>query len=217
MLVIFLNARGQLIFNGTLEKMDPPENVKYATCVNYGVCALVQDPSIFDTAYDHYQDGGSMDTLLPILAEQYETYHADNIEKAKSITDTTNVIYELKRQSTGFWTEKQIEYEKYLRFYPKPGIRMNCTPFAFMDGEEVNLDGCYSTNQRMKLSTFIQKVKERYPFPLDIYDAGCLKVLSNEEIIVSGVSEPDNTSRRDFGGRKRRKTTRTKRKTRRLK
>jgi len=40
MLIIFLNARGQLIFNGALEKMDTPENVRYATCVNYGVCAL---------------------------------------------------------------------------------------------------------------------------------------------------------------------------------
>jgi len=44
--------------------MDTPEDVRYATCVNYGVCALGQDPVIFRTAYDHYQEGGSMDSLL---------------------------------------------------------------------------------------------------------------------------------------------------------
>jgi len=153
-----------------------------------------------------------MDSLLPILADQYETYYADHIEYAKTLTDKTNVLYELKRQSTGFWTEKKMEYEKYLRFYPKTGVDMKCTPIAFMDdGQEVNLDGCYSTNRRMKLSDFIKNVKEKYPYPLDIYDAGCLKVLSDEESIVHGVSEPNQDSRRDFGGRKRKKR-KTKRK-----
>jgi hypothetical protein len=215
-LVIFLQARGQLIFNGTLERIDPPQDIRYATCVNYGICAVGQAPEFFETAYVHYEQGGSMDSLLPILGKQYETYHKEDIKHAKDVTDKTDVLYELKRQSSGFWTEKRMEYEKYLRFYPKKGIHMNCTPFAFIvDGnhvEEVSLEGCYSTTQRIKMTEFIKNVKERYPFPMEIYDAGCLKVLSNEELMETGVSEPNQNSRREFaGGRKSRKKRKTKR------
>jgi len=31
-----------------------------------------------------------------------------------------------------------------------------------MNGEKVDLDGCYSTNRRMKLSDFVKNVKEKY-------------------------------------------------------
>ena len=143
-LVVILQARGQLIYkNRSLEKITPPENVKYATCVNYGVCAIGQSRDFVDTIYDHYEEKGTMDTLLPILGTQYKTLYKREIAIA-TITeiDKNDILYEFKRQSDGFWTEKEMVYEKYLRFYPKRGDLYNFKPIAFMvtNGEIEDVD-----------------------------------------------------------------------------
>lgn len=221
-LVIILKARGQLIYkNRTLEKMTPPKNVRYATCVNFGVCALGQAREFIETIYVHYEQGETMDSLLPILRRQYEIHHSKNITTATTTEiDKNALLYEFKRQSEGFWTEKDMVYEKYLRCYPKKGEDYDFTPIAFTvqngETEDVDLTRFISITERIKLSDFIQNLKTVYPYPIDVYDTGCLKVLSDEESMETTVSEPIQSSRIEFTGgcksrnRKKRKTKRRK-------
>ena len=84
---------------------------------------------------------------------------------------------------------------------------------VYVNGETINLDHLISKTERILLSNLLQKIREYYPdLQIEIYDPGCLKLLSNEEIIKNGVSEPNQDSRHIMkGGRKSRKKRKTKR------
>lgn len=122
-----------------------------------------------------------MDSLLPILRRQYEIHHRKNITKATTTEiDKDDLLYEFKRQSDGFWTEKEMVYEKYLRCYPKKGDPYDFEPIAFTvqngETEDVDLTRFISSTERIKLSDFIQNLKTVFPYLIEVYDVGCLKV-----------------------------------------
>jgi hypothetical protein len=214
-LVVILKARGQMIYDLEDDKHTPitmatPPNVRYASCANFGVCAYGQPDDeefirICSTA-------PTMDYALPFLASNYEEYYKDAIPNTRDFP-------EFKYQTDNFWTEKVLKYDKYLRFYSKDNKvdGLSWGLFVFKNGERIDLDHLISKTERILLSTLLQQIIAENPdLPIEMYDPGCLKLLSNTEIRSNHVSEPDQSSRHIIkGGRKSR--NRKKRKTKRRK
>ena len=211
-LVIILKARGQTIYNSrdpthTPITMETPPNVRYASCANVGVCAYGQPD---DDRFIEICTRMPMDDALPLLRHEYEQYYQYPISNPDE-------YQEFKYQKDNFWTEKVLQYDKFLRFYSKDGAKdgLRWGLFVFKDGVKIDVDHLISTTKRIRLSTLLQQIRAEHPnSPMEIYDPGCLKLLSDTEIISNGVSEPDQTSRH-IGGRKSR--NRKKRKTKRRK
>lgn len=212
-LVVILKARGQMIYNSrdpthTPITMATPPNIRYASCANFGVCAYGQPDD------DHFIEicrRGPMDEVLPLLRYEYEQYYQYPISKPDE-------YQEFKYQKDNFWTEKVLQYDKYLRFYSRNGEEdgLSWGLFVFRNGERINLDHLISKTERIRLSTLLEQIRAEHPdSPIEMYDPGCLKLLSDTEIRSNGVSEPDQDSRHIIGGRKSR--NRKKRKTKRRK
>ena len=217
-IVVLLRARGQLFYTqGTNApvQMVPPQNVTYSSCTHFGVCAYTQDADPSSPPFQHkvfslYKNGNNMDTILSLLAEEYVENYKDMIHEKWD---------EFKYQTNDFWTKKLMMYDKYLRFYPKDGIGTNTFGlFAFRVGntvEPIDLDQFIPKTNRVQLSTLIQQIQQLYPgSPIEVYDMGCLKLLSDKEIIVNGVSEPDQTTRLFplTGGKRKKRNSKRKRK-----
>jgi hypothetical protein len=197
-LVVILKARGQMIYNSGDPKHTPimmqtPPNIRYASCVNFGVCAYSQPDDFIETCITN-----PMEEALPLLRDKYE----DDYQYLISNPGDT----EFKYQKDNFWTEKVLQYDKFLRFYSKDGAKDdNWGLFVFKDGEKIDVDHLISKTKRIRLSTLLEDIRKVYPSnPMEIYDPGCLKLLSDREIITNGVSEPVQESRY-IGGRKSRK------------
>ena len=206
-IVVILQARGQLIYDSkdathTPITMDTPPNVRYASCANFGVCAYGQPDN--DRFHEICRIAPTMNEALRVLSYEYAEFYKDVIDQYP----------EFKYQKDKFWTEKVLQYDKYLRFYSKDNDgNGRWGLFVYVNGETINLDHLISKTERILLSNLLQKIREYYPdLQIEIYDPGCLKLLSNEEIIKNGVSEPNQDSRHIMkGGRKSRKKRKTKR------
>jgi hypothetical protein len=224
-IVLLLNGRGQLIYSKDDEshrpiEMEQFENVKYASCANFGVCAMGQRPGTTEIIIDHYSNEETMNSsFLKQLGDDYKQFHAQHIAQRHSHPSLIEFVY----QQDGFWTEKPFMYEKYIRFYPRNQAYTPTSGFTLVsmvvndgDVQEFRLDDLDWT-QRIKLSDIIKSVKKRFPTSrIEIYDSGCLKLLSDATI----GNEPDQDSRipPTSGGRRKntkfrkrnRKTTRRK-------
>jgi hypothetical protein len=208
-LVIILKARGQMIYDSRDPKHTPimmptPPNVRYASCSNFGVCAYGQPD---DERFHEICTTEPMDEALYLLADDYEDFYKH------AMSDIAGYP-EFKYQKDHFWTEKELRYDKFLRFYSRENAKdgMIWGLFVYRDGVKINLDRFISKTERIRLSTLIQQIRSVYPdSPMEIYDPGCLKLLSDTEIRSNGVSEPDQDSRHIGGRKSRNKKRKTKR------
>jgi hypothetical protein len=197
------------------------DNVSYASCAKYGVCAYPQ-PGDFETDLkEMYREYGRMKPeMLAFLGDAYENEYREMLGSNRD---------EFRYQQSGYWTQKKMRYDKYIRCYSPPGHTGNfkIVSFGVKNGEIMELNIPSYEGEKILLSTLITTVQEMYPgIPINIYDTGCLKLLSDKDI----KGEPDQTSRvpigehkDDFilqeveslnaltGGRSRRKTRRRKR------
>jgi len=189
-IVLILDGRGQLIYQDpsrTPLAMPSFEKVNYASCVKYGVCAYPQYDWFEHDLKDSYVEGLDMSALLPFLGVHYETTYAEFIASKGG---------EFKYQSSGYWTKKNMKYDKYIRCYPVHGMASDSpfkiTSFGVRDGNIMEVSVPTYEGEKILLSTLIATVRRAYPnIPIDIYDKGCLKLLSDEDI----DGEPNQLSR----------------------
>lgn len=196
-IVIILNGRGQLIYrrddpSRTPVPMPAFDNINYASCANYGVCAYQQPDEIGfrDELVQFYRRGEPMnDDFLRKLGGKYEEFY----EGAEDYTEFTY-------QQENYWTRKPMKYDKYIRCYPPTNAFSKFPPeffqiisFTVMDGQCIPVPiPDYSRTTKVLLSTFLDDVRRMYPAtPLEIYDTRCLKLLSDEDV----GPEPNQYSR----------------------
>ena len=162
------------------------ENVSYASCAKYGVCAYPQPIEFEQDLQDMYREYGRMNSkMLTFLGNAYENEYSEMLGSNHD---------EFRYQQSGYWTQKNMRYDKYIRCYSPPGRSgdFNIVSFGVKSGEILKLNIPSYDGEKILLSTLITTVQKMYPgIPINIYDTGCLKLLSDKDI----NGEPDQLSR----------------------